>query len=67
MDTNDLEQVDFNALGGADNIKVNDLSGTDVQQINLNLAGSLGSTAGDSQADTVTVDGTNGDDVVIVS
>ena len=30
MDLNDVEQIDFNALGGTDNIVVNDLSGTDV-------------------------------------
>ena len=31
MDLNDVETVDFNALGGADTITVNDLSGTDVK------------------------------------
>jgi hypothetical protein len=30
MDLNDLERIDLNALGGADNLVVNDLSGTDV-------------------------------------
>ena len=30
MDLNDVETIDFNALGGADNIRVHDLSGTDV-------------------------------------
>ena len=39
MDLNDVERIDFNALGGADTITVNDLSGTDVTQVNLNLAG----------------------------
>ena len=29
MDTNDVESVDFNALGGPDTITVNDLSSTD--------------------------------------
>ena len=38
MDLNDVEQIDFNALGGADNIVVSDLSGTDATEINLNLA-----------------------------
>ena len=32
-------RIDFNALGGADTITVNDLSGTDVTQVNLDLAG----------------------------
>ena len=66
MDLNDVEAIDFNALGGADTIIVNDLSGTDVTEINLNLAGTLGGTAGDAQPDTVIVQGTNGDDVVLV-
>ena len=64
MDLNDVEGIDFNALGGADVIAVNDLSGTDVTEINLNLA-ALGG-AGDGQADNVIVSGTNGDDVVLV-
>lgn len=62
MDTNDVEQIDFNALGGADTIVVNDLSGTDVKQINLNLAAVGG--GGDGQQDTVRIDSTNGNDVV---
>ena len=33
MDLNDVEGIDFNALGGADRITVNDLSGTDVTEI----------------------------------
>ena len=32
MDLNDVETIDFNALGGADKITVNDLTGTDVTQ-----------------------------------
>ena len=57
MDLNEVEQIDFNALGGADKIVVNDLSGTDVTQINLNWRGGG---AGDAQADNVIVTGTNG-------
>ena len=37
MDLNDVERIDFNALGGADTITVNDLSGTDVTAVNLDL------------------------------
>ena len=32
MDVNGVEKVNFNALGGADTITVNDLSGTDVTE-----------------------------------
>jgi Ca2+-binding RTX toxin-like protein len=62
MDLNDVEGIDFNALGGADVITVGDLSGTDVTEINLNLAATGG--AGDAAADTVILQGTSGDDVM---
>src|SRR3954470_15184964 len=58
MDTHGVEQVDFNALGGADSITVNDLSATDVKNVDVDLAGALGGTTGDGQADRVTVVGT---------
>ncbi len=67
MDLNGVEGIDFNALGGADNITVNDLTGTDVSQVNLDLASPPGSGVGDGQADSVIVNGTNGDDTVIAS
>ncbi len=66
MDLNDVERIDLNALGGADRVTVNDLSGTDLTEINVNLAGTLGGTTGDGQADTVIVNGTNGDNVIDV-
>jgi hypothetical protein len=62
MDTNDVEIVDFNALGGVDKVKVDDLTGTDVTQTNLDLASALGGVNPDAAADTVDVDGTNGVD-----
>jgi Ca2+-binding RTX toxin-like protein len=62
MDLNDVEGIDFNALGGADTIVINDLSGTDVTEINLSLTEVTG-----SQPDTVIVSGTSGDDVVLVT
>ena len=61
MDLDDVEDIDFRALGGADNIVVGDLSGTDVTPIGLDLRGPNG--GGDGAADTVTVNGTQGDDV----
>jgi Ca2+-binding RTX toxin-like protein len=65
MDLNDVEAIDLNALGGADTTTVNDLSGTDVTKVNLNLA-AVGST-GDGRVDTVIVNGTNGDDAALVT
>jgi Ca2+-binding RTX toxin-like protein len=67
MDTAGVERVDFNALGGADVVFVDDLSGTDVSDVNLDLAATVGGASGDGQADSVTVDGTNGDDTINVS
>jgi len=66
MDVNDVEVVDLNALGGADTITVNDLSGTDVVELKGDLAGTLGGSAGDAQPDTVIVNGTNGADTIDV-
>ena len=67
MDTAGIETVTFNALGGADQINVNDLTGTGVSKVNLDLAAALGGTTGDNQADHITVNGTTGDDIVAVS
>jgi Ca2+-binding RTX toxin-like protein len=66
MDTDDVEIVDLNVLGGTDTTIVNDLSGTDVVDVRADLAGVLGGTVGDGQADTVVVNGTNGGDTVDV-
>jgi Ca2+-binding RTX toxin-like protein len=66
MDVNGVEQVNIVALGGADTITVNDLSHTDVSQVNIDLSGTAGSGIGDGQADTVIVVGTNAADVVRV-
>jgi Ca2+-binding RTX toxin-like protein len=66
MDVNDVETITFNALGGADNVTVHDLSGTDVTQVSVDLAATPGGTAGDGAADNVTVEGTAGDDVIQV-
>jgi hypothetical protein len=65
MDLNDVEKIAFKALGGADTITVNDLSGTDVQQVAIDLSVSGG--GGDGAADTVIVNGTGGADHVTIS
>ena len=62
MDTNDVENININALGGADVITANDLSATSVSQLSINLAASGG--GGDASADSVIVNGTaNADNV----
>jgi Ca2+-binding RTX toxin-like protein len=65
MDVNGTERVNFNALGGADNITVHDLSATAVQQVNLNLGASTG--GGDGASDQVIVEGTNGNDTISIA
>jgi Ca2+-binding RTX toxin-like protein len=59
-----IEHIEISVLGGADFITVHDLTGTAVTQVTVDLAGTLGGNAGDGQADTVTVEGTNGDDAI---
>ena len=66
MDLNGVERIQFNALGGTDNIVVNDLTGTDVVAINVNQAGTIGGAAGDAAADTLILNGTNGNDIIDV-
>lgn len=62
MDLNDVERINVAALVGTDIITVNDLSGTDVTQVNVDLAGLNGS--GDGLSDTVIGHGTSGNDVI---
>ena len=66
MDTDNVEIVDFNALGGPDSVTVNDLTGTDVTQTNLDLAAALGGSAADGAVDNVIVNATKGDDTIHV-
>jgi Ca2+-binding RTX toxin-like protein len=65
MDLNDVEHIDFRALGGADTVTINDLSGTDVTQINIDLSAAGG--GGDGADDTVIINATNGDDLIVVA
>src|SRR6188472_3801231 len=67
MDTDDVEQVDVNALGAADLVTVHDLSGTDVTKVNVDESNPAGSGLGDNAADQVVVEGTNGSDVINVA
>jgi Ca2+-binding RTX toxin-like protein len=60
MDVNGVETIAFRALGGSDTIHVNDLSGTHVGKVAIDLQASVG--GGDGAADTVIVNGTAGND-----
>ena len=66
MDVNGVEHLQVNASGGTDTITVNDLTGTDVTQVAVNLAAPPGSNTPDGQPDTIVINGTSGDDVITV-
>jgi Ca2+-binding RTX toxin-like protein len=66
MDTNDVERIDLVALGGSDTIVVDDLGGTDVQEVRIDLAGVAGGSVGDGQVDTAVVNATDGQDFIDV-
>ena len=67
MDLNGVEHIQFDARGGSDTITVNDLTGTGVNQVSLDLAGVPGSGIGDGQIDTIIINGTAGNDVINVT
>ncbi|HEY6992736.1 MAG TPA: calcium-binding protein, partial [Xanthobacteraceae bacterium] len=64
MDLHGLEHIQFAAMGGADNVTVDDLGGTGVKEVAIDLA-FVG--AGDGQPDAVTVDGTAGNDHISIA
>jgi hypothetical protein len=64
MDLDGVEGIVFHAFGGADTVTANDLTGTDAQTVDADLAASGG--GGDGAADTVVVNGTAGADKVKV-
>lgn len=66
MDLDDVESIELNTLGNTDTTTVNDLRGTDLVAINVNLAATIGGTAGDGVADVIIVNGTNGADIIDV-
>jgi hypothetical protein len=65
MDLNGVETISHRALGGADTITVNDLAGTDVTKVALDLQASGG--GGDGAADTVIVNGGAGSDQISIT
>ena len=62
MDLGGIEALNLTARGGADDVDVHDLAGTDMTQANVDLSGTPGSGTGDGAADTVTAFGTTGAD-----
>jgi Ca2+-binding RTX toxin-like protein len=64
MDLNEVEMLNLNALGNMDTVIVNNLSGTDLTGVNIDLASTIGGTTGDAAADTVVVNGTASPDTI---
>jgi Ca2+-binding RTX toxin-like protein len=64
MDLNDFEALDVNALEGGDSVTINDLAGTGLTDVTVDLAFSVGSDFSDGVADTVQVEGTAGVDTI---
>src|SRR5262249_39279032 len=57
LNVDNVERIEVNGLGGADNVTVNDLTGTDVLRVAIDLAANLGGSTSDGQIDHVTVNG----------
>jgi len=55
MDLDGIERILFTARGGADTVVVNDLAGTSVKQVGVDLGALPGDPTGDAQADVVVV------------
>jgi Ca2+-binding RTX toxin-like protein len=66
MDLNSVERIDLNALGGIDQTTVNDMSGTALTAMDVNLSGVFGGSTGDGAVDMVIVNGTAGVDAITV-
>jgi Ca2+-binding RTX toxin-like protein len=64
MNLDDVERIDLKALGGADNLVVHDMNGTDLTSIDTDLANPPTTGTDDGAADTVTIEGTMGSDVI---
>jgi Ca2+-binding RTX toxin-like protein len=67
LDIGSCEKIVLNPNGGADTVTINDLSGTEVSEVNLDLSAPAGSGVGDGAADNIIVNGTDGPDSVSVS
>jgi hypothetical protein len=60
MHLNGVETLDIATLGSADNVTVNDLTGTEVKAVNVDLGSESGT--GDGEADVVSANGTGHND-----
>jgi hypothetical protein len=62
MDMNRVERLDLTALGGADTVTIDDMSGTGLREAEVNPGGA------DGRVDTLTINGTGrGDDIEVIA
>ena len=66
MDVDGVERVDVEALGGADTVTLNDLTGTAVQELRVDLEAVKDGGAADDKIDRVILNGTSEADFVSV-
>src|SRR5207342_2635755 len=64
MDLNSVENIQIKTVGSSDTVTVNDLTGTGVTQLAIDLGATGG--GGDGAADTVIVNATQGNDAISV-
>ena len=67
MDLGQVERLDINPAAGSDTMQVDDMSGTDTKLVTWELAPSRGTTATDQAADKLLVNGTFGNDSILVT
>ena len=67
MDLNDIEALDINTLGGTDSVTINDLAGTGLTDVTVDLASLFRGTTADGANDSVQVEGTAGVDTIEAS
>ena len=75
MNQDNFERVEIFAGDGTDSVDIGELRGTDVREVSVNLAATVGGTAGDGVNDTVSVSGgsrsefltvtASGDDILV--
>ncbi len=64
MDLNDIEALDVNTLGGIDSVTIDDLAGTGLTDVTVDLASLIRGTTADGANDSVQVEGTAAVDTI---
>jgi Ca2+-binding RTX toxin-like protein len=67
LDLDDIERIFVRALAGVDGIFIENLAGTDLKQVVVDLAGTPGGIVGDGEVDGVVRNGGDGNDIFNVA